>query len=574
MVAVTSYKEMNPMSKFESTLRNRGLTSVITTLDGSDLSTYNGAPGFERDAQSELLLLASQFMVNEKTYYENDVERRTRFNMLIWICAVEAEDWTVDFLRWLRCDANIRSASIAGACEFVHGRWFINDELAMRSKPLRKFNASLGRQVADLVCQRGDEPAELLAYWVSTYGKPIPAAIRRGAGDAATRLYTEFNAGKYDGNRRAFRMGDLLQLSRPRPTSVAQSGLFKGLIADRLGITEDTHPDLKMRLMREALFSYPVEIRRDFVKASVARASEAFKAAGFVWEDVAGWLQGPMDKTAWEACVPIMGVFALLRNLRNFDEVGVSDEVAQKVCEKISETEAVRRARVFPMRFLSAYRAAPSLRWSWALERGMAASLSLLPTLRGRTLLLIDSSDSMYESISEDSELMFSDNAKAFGLALAKRILESGRGDSVDVVSFSSTPTWGPKMGAAPSRVFTPRLGESVLAALARWENEGLDLRWGTDTIGAVNRHYHSHDRVIVLTDAQADDHPAEHVFAAIPDRVPCYTYNLVGYRAGHAPSGVKNRHELSGLSDASFTIMSALEAHGSGRWPWEHAVA
>jgi TROVE domain-containing protein len=560
------------MSKFESTLRNRGLTSAITTLDGSDLSTYNGAPGFERDAQSELLLLASQFMVNEKTYYENDVDRRNRFNMLIWICAVEAEDWTVDFLRWLRCDANIRSASIAGACEFVHGRWFVNDELAMRSKPLRKFNASLGRQVADLVCQRGDEPAELLAYWVSSYGKPIPAAIRRGAGDAATRLYTEFNAGKYDGNRRAFRMGDLLQLSRPRPTSPAQSGLFKGLIADRLGIIEDTHPDLTMRRTRQALMNIPVDSRRAWLTVRSPELVESdLKAAGFVWEDVAGWLQGPMDKAAWEACIPIMGVFALLRNLRNFDEAGVSDVAAQKVCDKISETEAVRRARVFPMRFLSAYRAAPSLRWSWALERGMAASLSLLPTLRGRTLLLIDSSDSMYESISEESELMFSDNAKAFGLALAKRILESGRGDAVDVVSFSSAPGWGPKMGAPPSKVFTLRLGESVLAALARWENEGLDLRWGTDTIGAVNRHYSAHDRVIVLTDAQADDHSAAHVFAAIPDRVPCYTYNLVGYRVSHAPSGVKNRHELSGLSDSSFQIMSALEAHGSGRWPWEH---
>ncbi|SEG94949.1 hypothetical protein SAMN04489712_1562 [Thermomonospora echinospora] len=43
------------------------------------------------------------------------------------------------------------------------------------------------------------------------------------------------------------------------------------------------------------------------------------------------------------------------------------------------------------MRFLAAYRAAPSLRWSWPLQRALDASLAnvprSVPRLPGRTLV-------------------------------------------------------------------------------------------------------------------------------------------------------------------------------------------
>ena len=50
------------------------------------------------------------------------------------------------------------------------------------------------------------------------------------------------------------------------------------------------------------------------------------------WEArFAGRLQGPTSARLWEAVIPSMGYMALLRNLRNFDEAGVADEVAARV---------------------------------------------------------------------------------------------------------------------------------------------------------------------------------------------------------------------------------------------------
>src|SRR5690606_7218412 len=122
--------------------------------------------------------------------------------------------------------------------------------------------------------------------------------------------------------------------------------------------------------------------------------------AGMTWEALAGWLQGPMDARAWEAVIPAMGYMALLRNLRNFDEAGVGDAVAQTVAARLADAEQVRRSRQFPFRFLAAYRAARSLRWAYPLERALGHSLANVPALPGRTLILVDRSGSMFGGVS------------------------------------------------------------------------------------------------------------------------------------------------------------------------------
>jgi hypothetical protein len=93
-----------------------------------------------------------------------------------------------------------------------------------------------------------------------------------------------------------------------------------------------------------------------------------------------------MDARAWQAVIPTMGYMALLRNLRNFDEAGVPDEVAERVAASLADPGQVTRSRQLPMRFLSAHRAALSLRWGAALERALTASLSHIPCCAGLAL--------------------------------------------------------------------------------------------------------------------------------------------------------------------------------------------
>jgi hypothetical protein len=205
------------------------------------------------------------------------------------------------------------------------------------------------------------------------------------------------------------------------------------------------------------------------------------------------------------------------------------------------------------MRFLSAYRAAPSLRWAYPLEQALGHSLANVPALSGRTLVLIDTSGSMHCGFSRDGTLMRWDAAALFGLALARRC------SYADVVSFSSG-----------TMVFPTRPGESVLAALHRWRTDGFFIGGGTETAGALRRHFAGHDRVVILTDEQAGGGTVD---TAIPLDVPMITFNLAGYRYGHAPSGTATRVTIGGLTDQAFRMIPAVENGLAGRWPWEQAA-
>src|SRR5690606_10636363 len=168
---------------------------------------------------------------------------------------------------------------------------------------------------------------------------------------------------------------------------------------------------------------WDVQKRRDLLTRP--DAGDFLKHAGMTWEALAGWLQGPMDKDAWEAIIPSMGVMALARNLRNFDEAGVSDAAAAQVCARFADPEQVAKSRMFPFRWWAAYKHAPSLRWAHALEQALGHSLANVPRLAGSTLILVDRSPSMFPgygfSTPNRSDITLAEQAAVFGSALALR---------------------------------------------------------------------------------------------------------------------------------------------------------
>ena len=98
----------------------------------------------------------------------------------------------------------------------------------------------------------------------------------------------------------------------------------------------------------------------------------------------------------------------------------------------------------------------------------------------------------------------------------------------------------------------------------------------GTDTDATrCARHYRRHDRVVIVTDEQAHYSRSRRRHRQVPARVPVYTWNLAGYRAGHGPSGAGHRHTFGGLTDAAFRMVPLLEAGGTppGRGSGEKRV-
>jgi len=516
------------MAKF-NVVDNRRAAALGPLVTTGPAITHEGAVGVARDAKSELFLLAVANMVGEATFYETANDRDTRYAELVREVARQDPEWIAGFLGWLRTGANMRSASLVGAAE------------AARALLAAKLPG--GRQLVASVLQRADEPGEMLAYWTSKYGRAIPKPVKRGVADAIGRLYNEYGLLKYDTASKGFRFADVIDLVHPAAVAPWQGDLFEHALDRRHGrggeIPPSTLPMIAANMWTrvQALGDNP----------GVLLDADALKRAGMTWEDALS-LTGPrVDKARlWSALIPTMGYMALLRNLRNFDQAGVSDMTAAAVAERLADPEQVAKSRQFPFRFLAAYRAAPSLRWGHALDKALTASLANVPELPGRTLVLVDRSGSMFGRMSAKSELTSADAAAVFGAAVAMR--NFGRADLVEF--------------GTGSRRIEIQAGESLLRVVDRFGNLG-----GTQTLAAVRQHYAKHDRVLIVTDEQVWAGYGD-PGSAIPPNVPLYTWNLVGYRAGHGASG-PNRHTFGGLTDAAFKMVPLLEAGRDGAWPW-----
>lgn len=521
-------------------------TSPVRTAYQPTEHTHQGGPGYERDARSELFLTAVTHM-GDDTFYETARQRGSRLTGLIRAVAGEAggRDWMAGFIPWLRKEANMRTASLITAAEATA-------ELIRRGEPG-------GRQLISSALQRADEPGEMIAYWLHQHGRNLPMPVKRGVADAAIRLYSEYSLLKYDTASHAIRFGDVIELTHPGERRAAaqhvplwQHQLFRYAMDRRHG-REDGHYPLLGHIAANR------QLRADATHNTlVLLHPDRIEAAAMTWEDALSLAGDRVPKDAlWMAVIPSMPVFALLRNLRNFDQAGVSNEVTQTVMSVLTSPEVIERSRLFPMRFLSAYRAVRTGRWHQALEQGLNLSLSNVPRLDGRTLVLADMSGSMGKALSKRSDLTRADGAAVFASALALRC------EHADLVEFGGTsnviPLHGPVLPMV-SRFTQPQ----------PWPiGGGLG---GTHTEDAVRRHYRPdfHDRVVFVTDEQAAW--GQDPYAPIRPGCLVYTFNLAGYEIGHGVSGGENRHTFGGLSDASFKMIYALEAARGASWPWDES--
>lgn len=496
-----------------STKPTRANVSAPIKTAGVPTSTYEGGQGYRRDPKSELFLLAVSLLLGERTYYESAEGRGNRLKHLIHEVTGQDPEWVARFVPYLRNTMQIRTASIAAACEYV------------------KAGGPHGRAVIDSACSRPDEPAEVLAYWHREYGRREPMAVKRGVADAVRRLYNEKAVLKYDGQSRAWRMGDVVERVHPKPKAEWQGRLFRYLLDVR------HHPE---NVTTEGL---PIV---EAVKRWQADPTDDLPE-GVTWERLSG--TRAMDAQAWEAVIPQMGYMALLRNLRNFDEAGVSDTAAAQVIARLTDTEQVAKSRQFPIRFLSAIKELSSLRWSSALEMALQHSLQNVPALPGKTLIMVDVSGSMFVGWGNTSKVQNADIAGLFGSALALRA------ENPTLVAYSTQAVV----------VDVPKGGAALLLTqqTQNWTGAGH----GTNTFQTLEeaeRQFGPFDRVIILTDEQA--HPSRGVTSSSP---LLYTFNIAGYVPAQMEQGEKGRYVFGGLTDAGFRIIELLESQREGAWPF-----
>ena len=237
------------------------------------------------------------------------------------------------------------------------------------------------RKTVKGVSQRGDDVTEIMSFYLSTFGKPVPNSLKKGISDVLLG-FDEYTLAKYKGSGKSVKMRDLLCICRPRPQTPEQEALFKRCLEGNLQVPETWETELS--------------------------------AHG-------------NNKETWEKLIDSgkVGYMALLRNLRNILTANPGN--INKVYKTLSDPEAVRRSKQLPFRFLSAYKSVSSIGGSRVfdvLEDAIEASAANLPKIPGTTVLAVDTSGSMSGSVSGNSDVRCCEVGMMLGV-LANRLCEN-----------------------------------------------------------------------------------------------------------------------------------------------------
>lgn len=270
---------------------------------------------------------------------------------------------------------------------------------------------------------------------------------------------------------------------------------------------------------------------------------------------------------------------ALLRNLRNILEAGVSYLHIGKVCAVLSSVEQVAKAKQFPFRYLSAYRelislgsdsSAKGLEASKgytgelldALEKAVQASAQNIKGFNPDTkvLLACDVSGSMQQPVSAKSKVLLYD----VGLMLA--MLLQSQCKNVQVGMFGDK--W--------KTINVPR--NEILSNVQEFYKREGEVGYSTNgylVIKDLIERRVKMDKVMFFTDCQLwnSNRTTDHIQAlwelykknVAPD-ARLYLFDLKGY--GQSPLQLLQKDVclLSGWSDKVFDVLDALEKGGSAQ--------
>ena len=237
------------------------------------------------------------------------------------------------------------------------------------------------RKTVKGVSLRGDDVTEIMSFYLSTFGKPVPNSLKKGINDVLLG-FDEYTLAKYKGEGKAVKMRDLICLCRPKPKDKAQEALWKRCLEGTLEVPTTWETQLS------------------------ANGNNA---------------------ETWEKLIDSgkLNYMAAIRNLRNI--LTAKPRNVDKVLAKIADPVAVRKSRQLPFRFLSAYKSLGnngSSKVYDALEAAADASVDNLPKIPGTTVIAVDVSGSMGSNISSKSDVRCCEIAMMLGM-IANRICEN-----------------------------------------------------------------------------------------------------------------------------------------------------
>lgn len=230
------------------------------------------------------------------------------------------------------------------------------------------------------IIMRPDDMSEIMALYWKDNKRPLPNALKRGFKNAFDK-FDDYQIKKYKMNKRTIKLVDIINLVRPKPLDKNRAAI-NALITGESAIAETWESKLS-----EAGQGNKTKAEKDTAK-----------------------------KEAWIDLIKSgkIGYFALLRNLRNI--LKDAPEVIDKAYELLTNEKMIRKSKVLPFRYISAYKALQEytgenlnklVRFEYSdnnndvqkLIKGLNEALNIsvknLPLLKGNSIILSDNSGSM-----------------------------------------------------------------------------------------------------------------------------------------------------------------------------------
>lgn len=399
---------------------------------------------------------------------------------------------------------------------------------------------NLVSKVVSRIVNRVDEITELLSYYITAnerekknpkkLGK-LSKQIQKGL-QSAFNKFNEFQFSKYNRDG-AVKLRDALFLVHPKAKDDKQQKVFDAIAKDELKVAE----------------TWEVESTRVGQRKFESEA-EKRNAQKEMWEKM-------IDSEK-------MGYMAVLRNLRNFLEYGVSTAHLKKVAARLGDREEVANSKQFPFRFLSAYReieSTPSFASTGlldALESAMEASAVNIPWIDEKSNIAIfsDMSGSMDDKVSPKSTIARYEIGNVLAMLLRSKM------ENVITGIF----------GEDYKTVTLPK--EKILAntsKVAKMRGEVGHSTNGHKAVRYLEKNNLKADKVMLFTDCQLWNDSASwgerdslksawEDYKAQNPNAKLYIFDLAGY--GDTPVSVMREDVVyvAGWSDRIFHILEALE--------------
>jgi len=501
---------------------------------------YEGEKAYALSPEMELYTAVVTWSLND-SFYEKDEARLVRLRKLIVQCNPE---FVAKLAIYARTKMYMRSVPLVLLTELA--KIHKGDDLVARA--------------TDKVINRADEITELLACYQQLNKRNGPKKLNRLSKQlqkglsAAFNKFDEYQFAKYN-RQTEIKLRDALFLVHPKAKDELQQLLFNKIA----GNTLQTPYTWETELSTLGQLSFDSEEAK----------AEAFKAK---WEEL-------IDSGK-------LGYMAMLRNLRNIMEAGVSYQHIAKVCATLSSAEQVAKAKQFPFRYLSAYREilnieirpkersiAEKVRGLFsknnmgytgevleALEKAVQASAANIKGFDYNTSVLVacDVSGSMQQPVSAKSKVLLYD----IGLMLA--MLLQSRCKNVQVGMFGDL--W--------KTIMVPR--NNILGNVQEFYRREGEVGYSTNGYLVIKDLLSNGvvmDKVMLFTDCQLwnSNSSGEHIHPLwvqykkrIAPNAKLYLFDLQGY--GQAPLQViaNDVYLLAGWSDKVFEVLDALDKGGS----------